>query len=66
MDEPRICSICNQPLRSIKHPVAHEHHFRWDAEVRTCPHNLLSENHFSEPRHDEWHRSESGWVRREP
>jgi hypothetical protein len=33
--------------------------------MRTCPHNL-GLHCFDGPRHDEWHRSEAGWIKREP
>lgn len=64
MDEPQECSICHQPLRRLRHEVAHSHSHSW-TEIRTCPHNILSVNHFADPRHDEWHHSENGWVKRE-
>lgn len=65
MDEPEYCSVCNQRLKRLKHPVAHEQHFSWNAEIRTCPHNVLTDQHFAEPRHDEWHHGDHGWVKRE-
>lgn len=65
MEDPEYCSICNQRLRRIWHAVAHERHFHQRVEIRTCPHNILAENHFANPRHDEWHMSDRGWVKRE-
>ena len=64
MEEPHVCSVCGRQLRQIKHMVAHEGSSSWDAHVRTCPHNLGA-HCFDEPRHDEWHESMHGWVRRE-
>ena len=66
MDEdPRFCSICRQPLHRMKHATAHEQAFTWDAEIRTCPHNLYSAHRYDQPRHDEWHKGMQGWTRRE-
>lgn len=65
MDDPTACSICHQPLQQLKHHVAHGEHFSPDAVIRTCPHNIHREDHYGSPRHDEWHRCESGWVKRE-
>jgi hypothetical protein len=65
MDDPEFCSVCHQQLRRVWHPAAHGHHYYQQAEIRTCPHNILTENHFAEPRHDEWHHCENGWVKRE-
>lgn len=66
MDDPEFCGVCNQPLRRLKHPVAHEGTFSWDAEVRTCPRNFHRAEHFGDLRHDEWHRCEGhGWTKRE-
>jgi len=49
-----------------QHAAAHGGQRSWNAEVRTCPHNLFAADHFDAPRHDEWHRSYDAWVRREP
>jgi hypothetical protein len=65
MDEPLYCSICHQRLQPRKHRVAHGGNHSWDAVIRTCPHNLYHLDHYGSPRHDEWHRCESGWVRRD-
>lgn len=61
---PERCSVCRKPLRRLKHPVGHGGAVVWDSEIRTCPHNLYA-HHFDEPRHDEWHLCDQGWVRRE-
>jgi hypothetical protein len=64
VQEPQHCAICEQPLRLVKHRVAHDGWTTGDAHVRTCPHNL-SLHCYDGPRHDEWHQREQGWVKRE-
>jgi hypothetical protein len=65
MEDPQLCSVCQRPLRQVRHLTAHAGHMSWDAHMRTCPHNL-GLHCFDGPRHDEWHRAEAGWIRREP
>lgn len=36
----------------------------WDSHLRTCPRNL-GVHCYDGPRHDEWHQSESEWIRRD-
>lgn len=49
----------------MKHPVAHAGHYNCDAEIRTCPHNIYHIDHYGNPRHDEWHRCDDRWTKRE-
>ncbi|HZU11847.1 MAG TPA: hypothetical protein VFB58_03330 [Chloroflexota bacterium] len=64
-EDPTHCTICGQRLHRLKHPVAHSNTMRWDAEIRTCPHNIHRTDHYGDPRHDEWHLCDHGWVQRE-
>lgn len=64
MDEPEYCGVCHQRLQRIVHSVAHGGTFRWNAKIRTCPHNVHG-HRFEDPRHDEWHHCEESWVKRE-
>jgi hypothetical protein len=65
MNDPQRCSVCQQPLRRVKHQMAHDGSMAWDAEMRTCPYNLHGTHRFEEPRHDEWHLCDTGWVKKE-
>ena len=64
MDDPQYCTVCSQPLRRLKHLVAHAAWSTCDAQVRTCPRNLHGPYRYQDPRHDEWHLCEGGWVKR--
>ncbi|HZS93728.1 MAG TPA: hypothetical protein VFA78_02955 [Chloroflexota bacterium] len=66
MEPPQNCSVCGQPLRPIRHAAAHGGEFSWQARAMVCPHVLLSEHRYDDPRHDEWHLCNETWVRREP